>query len=203
MVALQLAAARESLEEIHEVLQTPAAASGVNYRSLGTSGNYAAKRSTARWLALATMFELHEGRLPSALTSLRSLIRLSRLHGDDLSLINQMIRVAIADLALDATWAALQAPGWTDEELAELQHEWERPKWLEEFPLTWEMERARTLTWFAYSRSNGIASVRQGKVFDIELAVTDRRQAEALLKTAAERLLANTVIENYRIEVTG
>src|SRR2546429_2237026 len=160
MVAQQLAAARESLDEIHEVLQTPAAASGMNYRSLGPSGNYTAKRSTARWLALATMFELHEGRLPSALTSLRSLIRLSRLHEDDLTLINQMIRVAIADLALDASWAALQAPGWTDEKLAELQHEWERPKWLEEFPLTWEMERAMTLTWFAYSRSNGIASVR-------------------------------------------
>ena len=160
MVAQQLAAAQKSLDEIHEVLQTPAAASGMNYRSLGPSGNYTAKRSTARWLALATMFELHEGRLPSALTSLRSLIRLSRLHEDDLTLINQMIRVAIADLALDATWAALQAPGWTDEKLAELQHEWERPKWLEEFPPTWEMERAMTLTWFAYSRSNGIASVR-------------------------------------------
>ena len=83
MVALQLAAARESLEEIHEVLQTPATARGVNYRCLATSGNNTVKRSTARWLALATMFELHENRLPSALTSLRSLIRLSRLHEGD------------------------------------------------------------------------------------------------------------------------
>ena len=50
---------------------------------------------------------------------------------------------------------------------------------------------------------HGIASVRQGKVFEIELAATDKTQAEAMLQTAAERLLANTVIENYRIEVTG
>jgi phosphoribosylformylglycinamidine synthase len=45
--------------------------------------------------------------------------------------------------------------------------------------------------------------VRQGKVFDIELQGGDRRQAEALLKQAADKLLANTVIENYRVEVTG
>ena len=47
----------------------------------------------------------------------------------------------------------------------------------------------------------GVASVRQGKVFDIELEGTDPKKAEALLKEAADKLLANTVIENYRVEV--
>jgi phosphoribosylformylglycinamidine synthase len=47
----------------------------------------------------------------------------------------------------------------------------------------------------------GVASVRQGKVFDIEMDAADRARAEAILKDAAEKLLANTVIENYRIEV--
>lgn len=49
----------------------------------------------------------------------------------------------------------------------------------------------------------GISSVRQGKVFDIEVEAPDRARAEAMLKDAAEKLLANTVIENYRIEVVG
>lgn len=50
----------------------------------------------------------------------------------------------------------------------------------------------------------GIASVRQGKVFDIELSgATDKAKAEAALKDAADKLLANTVIENYRVEVLG
>jgi phosphoribosylformylglycinamidine synthase subunit PurS len=49
----------------------------------------------------------------------------------------------------------------------------------------------------------GIASVRQGKVFDIEVDGADRASAESALKDAADRLLANTVIENYRIEVLG
>lgn len=50
----------------------------------------------------------------------------------------------------------------------------------------------------------GVASVRQGKVFDIELeGPADKAAAEALLKQAADKLLANTVIENYRVEVVG
>ena len=50
---------------------------------------------------------------------------------------------------------------------------------------------------------DGVESVRQGKVFDIELSGTDKAKAEALLKQAADKLLANTVIENYRVEVIG
>ena len=42
--------------------------------------------------------------------------------------------------------------------------------------------------------------MRQGKVFDIELDTADKKKAEAALKNACERLLANTVIENFRIE---
>ncbi len=49
----------------------------------------------------------------------------------------------------------------------------------------------------------GVSSVRQGKVFDIELASTDKKAAESALKIACEKLLANTVIENYRVEVIG
>jgi phosphoribosylformylglycinamidine synthase subunit PurS len=48
---------------------------------------------------------------------------------------------------------------------------------------------------------DGIGSVRQGKVFDIELDGADKAAAEATLKAACEKLLANTVIENYRVEL--
>ena len=50
---------------------------------------------------------------------------------------------------------------------------------------------------------SGVASVRQGKVFDIEIEGGDRTRTEAALKSAAEKLLANTVIENYRVELIG
>jgi phosphoribosylformylglycinamidine synthase subunit PurS len=48
----------------------------------------------------------------------------------------------------------------------------------------------------------GVASVRQGKVFDVELARgVEAAGAEAALKQACEKLLANTVVENYKVEM--
>ena len=49
----------------------------------------------------------------------------------------------------------------------------------------------------------GIEGVRQGKVIELDLAETDPAKAKAALKEMCEKLLANTVIEDYRIEVLG
>ncbi|SIQ07000.1 phosphoribosylformylglycinamidine synthase [Rhizobium sp. RU20A] len=48
---------------------------------------------------------------------------------------------------------------------------------------------------------DGVGQVRQGKVFDLELATDDKAAAEADLKAMCEKLLANTVIENYSISL--
>jgi phosphoribosylformylglycinamidine synthase len=47
----------------------------------------------------------------------------------------------------------------------------------------------------------GVASVRQGKVFDIEVDGADAEKAKAALAAASEQLLANTVVENYSVEI--
>jgi len=49
---------------------------------------------------------------------------------------------------------------------------------------------------------DGVGHVRQGKVFDIELETADRAKAEADLKAMCDKLLANTVIENYTVSIT-
>lgn len=49
---------------------------------------------------------------------------------------------------------------------------------------------------------DGVGQVRQGKVFDIELTGTDKVKAEADLKAMCDKLLANTVIENYSVAIT-
>ncbi len=47
----------------------------------------------------------------------------------------------------------------------------------------------------------GVGSVRQGKVFDIVLDATDEDAARSALDAMCRKLLANTVIENYAIEL--
>lgn len=48
---------------------------------------------------------------------------------------------------------------------------------------------------------DGVGQVRQGKVFDLEVAGEDKAKAESDLKAMCEKLLANTVIENYTISI--
>ena len=47
-----------------------------------------------------------------------------------------------------------------------------------------------------------VAGVRQGKVIELELTTTDKAAAEAEVKEMCEKLLANTVIESYQIELS-
>ncbi|KQT86260.1 phosphoribosylformylglycinamidine synthase subunit PurS [Aurantimonas sp. Leaf443] len=47
----------------------------------------------------------------------------------------------------------------------------------------------------------GVASVRQGKVFDVEIDGEDAETARTHLSDMCDKLLANTVIENYSVEI--
>ena len=48
---------------------------------------------------------------------------------------------------------------------------------------------------------DGVNEVRQGKVIDLDLDATDRASAEAEVREMCEKLLANTVIEKYSVEI--
>jgi phosphoribosylformylglycinamidine synthase len=48
-----------------------------------------------------------------------------------------------------------------------------------------------------------VGDVRQGKFIELELSETDAERARTRLDEMCRQLLANTVIENYRIELMG
>lgn len=47
----------------------------------------------------------------------------------------------------------------------------------------------------------GVNSARQGKIIELDLSETDKEKAEKNVTAMCEKLLANTVIENYSIEI--
>jgi phosphoribosylformylglycinamidine synthase len=49
----------------------------------------------------------------------------------------------------------------------------------------------------------GVGEVRQGKVLDLDIAEADPAKARETLEAMCARLLANTVIEDYAIELVG
>ena len=49
----------------------------------------------------------------------------------------------------------------------------------------------------------GIGEVRQGKLIELEVEAPDTESARALVEEMCERLLANSVIENFSVEIEG
>lgn len=49
----------------------------------------------------------------------------------------------------------------------------------------------------------GVGAVRQGKIFDLAIDETDAAVARSTVTQMCEKLLANTVIENYAIDIVG
>jgi len=47
----------------------------------------------------------------------------------------------------------------------------------------------------------GVEDVRQGKFIELQLSETDPAKAEAQAEEMCKKLLANTVIENYAVEI--
>ena len=50
---------------------------------------------------------------------------------------------------------------------------------------------------------SGVGEVRAGKVIELELTETDPGKAQAAAEEMARKLLANTVIESFRVSVEG
>jgi hypothetical protein len=88
-------------------------------------------RPLAYGLVNAEIGELHRGNLIGALNDLHALAGLAQVYRNESTMVHQMVRVTIAGIGLRATWEALQAPGWNEEQLAALQRDWEQVEVME------------------------------------------------------------------------
>ena len=64
--------------------------------------------------------------------------------------------------------------------------------------------QGKTITEALHSLGYGsVRDVRQGKYFELDVDAADAAQARELAATVADKLLANPVIESYRVDVEG
>ena len=82
-------------------------------------------KSLTHWFGAASQFALHEGSNHDALENLIPETQLPRMLAQDRLVISELVRIAIAAIGRNGAWEALQADGWTDEDLAALQRAWE------------------------------------------------------------------------------
>jgi hypothetical protein len=167
-LAEQMDKSADAFHQLHELLRNIPVGSPTDYSdpvNIGSGINLVAIRKAAQSLSLATLNELHRGALDAALTNLHVLIALTRPQEEAGSLVDQMIRVAIAGLGAAATWEALQAPGWDDAQLAALDAAWARVELVKRMALTFEIERAWGSEIYQYARTNqgGLSPIFGGR----------------------------------------
>jgi len=92
--------------------------------------------------AAATVVDLHQHRLDDAREDLMTLPRLAGVLSEQQWTIAEVGRFASVNRAVPAAWQALQAPGWTEPQLAQLQAAWESQSFLTNTIRALQVERA-------------------------------------------------------------
>ena len=111
-------------------------------------------KSLTFWLGSGSQLALHEGRNKDALEWLLPQIGIPRLLAEDRTIIGELVRIAISAIARVDTWEALQASGWTDEDLLSLQRAWEIQRFAPEMARSFETERVVSAGWYDAMRAS-------------------------------------------------
>ncbi|MCX6928911.1 MAG: hypothetical protein NT154_37725 [Verrucomicrobia bacterium] len=179
--------ARPAFDSLHRLMQDPP--SGTDYDMMdwlktGSIPNFVNVRRGAQALHAAAMNDLHNGNLAGAMEHLEALLGFVRLHADDPSLVSFMIRVAITGLSIDVCWDALQASGWSEEQLAALQGASQFPETLAHMPRVMEAEMVDRLYDLEWLRSHSYEEWvgRYEPIYQSWGAKVPAREAQGLLR---------------------
>lgn len=160
-VERDLAGAEDVLAGIRAAAERPAFDSGFDYRDgfvdfqLGPA--VLNVKRAAQGLSVATLLDLHEGQLDAAHGNLCALVKLAVNQKPEPLVICQLVRQACVSIAFNTTWQALQAPGWTDAQLAALQSAWTACELSGDMGKAFEMERAMVLDFYRQIRTSRAA----------------------------------------------
>ncbi len=114
----------ENLATIHEYLTNAPTQLPGGYKNFPKlpKNPFILKRSTAQWLAASALNNIHNQAPELVTRDIQALCALANMHSDDPTLVNAMIRVAIAGIALSSTWEAIYGiTNWTEPDLKRLQ----------------------------------------------------------------------------------
>jgi hypothetical protein len=154
-------------------------------------------------LDASAMLALHEGRMQEAYHDLESSGAVLQLIAKDPFMIEQLVSYALVSIEIGDFWEALQYGGWTDEQLAQWQHQWEQTGILRAAESSLAMERARGPMMFQRTRSsrhelNGLGIKDNADIFSDFLL--DPRQGMNEMLTSYPRYWGWRWIWSYRDE---
>jgi len=111
-------------------------------------------KKLAHWLGSRVQLGLHEVRTHEIVQDLATEIDLPRLLAQDGIIISELVRDAVAAVARADTWEALQADGWTDDDLARIQQAWKKQEFAANMARALEGERVFAQSSYALMRNS-------------------------------------------------
>jgi hypothetical protein len=99
----------------------------------------------AQWLVTSSLYNLHQGKSADACTDVRALLAMVKGEADERVEISQLVRIAIAQIGVGATWNVLQATNVSDEDLEKLQQDWQSLGFVSPLNNAFLFERLKTL----------------------------------------------------------
>jgi len=120
---------KESFGLLHQVIEKPVLDFQIHYEGgaadLGfTNMCLSEVKEAALRLQVAVLSDLHRGENASAGRDLRAMLAIVKGMREERLVITELVRIAIAQIALRANWEILQNPNVTDGQLARLQDDW-------------------------------------------------------------------------------
>ncbi len=140
------------LQRVQSAMKKPVLNGGpdLDLWSSDSLAHLTAGKKLAQWFGPRVALALHEGRTRETLEDLLTETELPRLLAADRIAISELVRNTIASIARGDTWEALQAEGWTDGDLAQLQRAWEGLDFAE--AMVRALEGERIFAWSTYER---------------------------------------------------
>lgn len=117
-----------------------------------------ALRNLTEMLNCRTMLDLHDGNKDAAWTNVMAATRLVTAWEIEPIEVSYLVRFMDTKQAFNATWQALQADSWPDEQLARLQAEWESINFITNLPDTAAFKRASTAAACEFNRNQTLTS---------------------------------------------
>lgn len=152
----ELAAAKNGLDNFQSLTNHPVLDFNLDYQK-GFDlqlPNLASLKRSAQWLSASVLYNLHQGNRKNACSDVRAMLALAKGETDERILISQLVRIAIAAIGANATWEILQNPNLSDDDLAQLQQDWQSLEFIAPIEQSMMFERVENLQEFEQTRKS-------------------------------------------------
>lgn len=129
-LSMQLAERRNDLNDFRKLIENPKFDFNYDYSDPkafvpALASHLPQIKIAIQWLEASEFYNLHQDKTAEVCTDVRAMLAFVKGQTNERFLISQLVRFAIVQMIASATWDVLQTTNVSDENLAQLQRDWE------------------------------------------------------------------------------